>query len=282
MAIAARKTHPLLTLLVGDFTPPEFQPVAEQLGHLTEIETAVDCNAAQSRIRADSILPDVIVVAHLWPGQHPHEHLDQLQRSAPLARILALGSSWCEGEPRTGLPWPGMLRTYWHCWLAHWKRDFLRFSDSQLPTWGLPTTATDDERTLFCHPREVSSGKFLAVRSQCDDLADMLCTVCRRWGFGAVWLDPRCPPRIEGPAAILWEGNPTRLHDLRTVRQMYPETPVLALIDFPRWEDVRQVELLGPATVLSKPLNLDDLFSRLEDLLSDRPTEQVQRPRGVA
>jgi len=63
---------------------------------------------------------------------------------------------------------------------------------------------------------------------------------------------------------------------------MHPETPILALIDFPRWEDVRQVELLGPAAVLSKPLNLEDLFSRLEDLLSDRPTEQVQRPVGVA
>ena len=128
-------------------------------------------------------------------------------------------------------------------------------------------TTTDDERILFFHKDTEPSQKLIAVRSGCPDLADMLCSACRGWGFGTVWLDPRHPPRIEGPAAILWEGNSAGLDDLQTIREFYPQTPILVLIDFPRWEDIQQVSLLGSAAVLSKPLNLDDLFSRLADLL---------------
>jgi DNA-binding response OmpR family regulator len=110
----------------------------------------------------------------------------------------------------------------------------------------------------------------------------MLCSACHRWGFGTVWLDPRHPPRIEGPAAILWEGNSAGLHDLHTIREFYPQTPILALIDFPRWEDTQQVALLGSAAVLSKPLNLDDLFSRLTDLLHKSKDAQNHWTRSIA
>ncbi len=150
----AHKGHPPRALLIGDFTLPEFQPVADQLARMAETEVVADCYAAHDCLRLGGPSPELIVVAHLWPGQHPHQALDQLQKSAPLTRILALAGSWCEGEPRTGTPWPGMIRTYWHNWLAHWKRDFKRFSSAQLPSWGLPMTTTEDERILFIARRQ--------------------------------------------------------------------------------------------------------------------------------
>jgi len=278
----ARRGEPPRALLIGDFTLPEFQPVAEQLTSMAETEVVADCDAAHNWLRKGGTPPELMVVAHLWPGQHPHQALVQLQKLAPLTRILALAGSWCEGEPRTGTPWPGMIRTYWHNWLAHWKRDFKRFSNAQLPSWGLPMTTTEDERILFVLQDTEPSQKLIAVRSGCPDLADMLCSACRGWGYGTVWLDPRHPPRIEGPAAILWEGNSAGLHDLHTVREFYPQTPILALIDFPRWEDTQQVALLGSAAVLSKPLNLQDLFSRLTDLLHKNKDAPNHWTRSIA
>ena len=50
--------------------------------------------------------PDVIVVAQAFPGQFSHQAIDRLRRLAPLARMVGLMGSWCEGEMRTGSPWP--------------------------------------------------------------------------------------------------------------------------------------------------------------------------------
>jgi CheY-like chemotaxis protein len=267
MKVSSSAARSVRVLLLGDFTPAEFQPVAEEIRQLADVETVANCGAAESRLQSGNIPPDLIVVAQLWPGQHLHMDLDRVQRAAPLSRLIALGGSWCEGQQRSGTPWPGMLRTYWHSWLAHWRRDFLRLSVSQLPSWGLPIVATDDERALFCHIRAKPKRELIAVRSHCFDMADMLVSVCRRQGYAAVWLDPLHPPRVDGPAAVLWEGNPRGFDDLRAVRGRYPQIPLLALLDFPRWEDVERAKQIGAVSVLAKPLSLDDLFGRLVDIL---------------
>ena len=93
----ARKQHPPRALLIGDFTLPEFQPVAHQISDVAETEVVEDCYAAHHWLQQSGTSPELMVVAHLWPGQHPHQALDQLQQSAPLTRILALAGSWCEG-----------------------------------------------------------------------------------------------------------------------------------------------------------------------------------------
>lgn len=255
-------------MLIGDFRPPEFRSVAEQLGRIARIETAANCPAAILNLADADHVPDVIVLAQLWPGQHLHGQLDQLHRIAPLTRILAVSGTWCEGESRSGSPWPGMLRTYWHCWLAHWCRDFARLASAQLPAWGLPTTATDAERAMLPRRQVPATGGLIAIRSQSYDFVDMLCEACQRQGYGTVWLDPRRrAPRIDGPTAILWDGAPGTLSDLETVRATYPHSPILALVDFPRWEDVRQAEAAGAGAVLAKPFLLDDLFLLLDAMI---------------
>ena len=65
---------------------------------------------------------DVIVVAEDRPGQYSEETIDRLRRLAPLARVVGLLGSWCEGESRTGRPWPASIRVYWHQWLPRFGR----------------------------------------------------------------------------------------------------------------------------------------------------------------
>ena len=278
------RSRSLSALLIGDFRSPTFQPVADQIRSAADVETAADCDDAIAMVNDTAYVPNIIVVAQRWPGQYHHGKLDQLQRAVPLGRILALSGTWCEGELRSGLPWPGMVRTYWHAWLARWDKEFSRHAAAELPAWGLPTTATAAERTLLTYDFPASNGGLIAVYSPSHDTADMLCATCRQFGYGAVWLDQRRPPHIEGPTAILWEGSPDALDDLADARATFPDVPLFALMDFPRWEDVEKAKSLGAATVLSKPFMIDDLHRQLDAVLnsSSRAKATDERLRVVA
>ena len=118
-------------------------------------------------------------------------------------------------------------------------------------------------------------GKLIAIRSQREDMADMLAAACRSQGYSAAWLDPRYPLRLEGPDAILWEGSPDQLRDLQNTHHRYRQAPVLALLDFPRIDDLEQATRLGAAEILSKPTHLEDMFVRLAALLDAQQTAET-------
>ena len=113
-------------MLLGHFSIPEFQPVADAIGHFAQVDTAHNCKEAAARLQSGRPTVDLVVVAERWPGEHAHGQLDRVQRAAPLVRLLAIGSSWCEGQQRSGNPWPGMLQMGWQSWLPHWQTDFVR------------------------------------------------------------------------------------------------------------------------------------------------------------
>ena len=67
-----------------------------QLDHCETVEEA--CQVGSHRP------PDVFIVLQPRPGSVSTQAINQLHSSAPLAGLLALLGSWCEGEPRTGYP----------------------------------------------------------------------------------------------------------------------------------------------------------------------------------
>src|SRR3954462_14967953 len=87
--------------LVGDVEHQDFREAIELL-------------RTESRLVADwASLPELIIVAQNRPDSICSDRLDHLRRDAPLAGIVALLGSWCEGETRTRRPWPGVHRVYW-------------------------------------------------------------------------------------------------------------------------------------------------------------------------
>ena len=261
-------------LLVGSFSASEFQPLSVAIGRIATLQTAADCTSAVQYLKSHPSGIDLVIVAERWPGEHAHTELDRVQRAAPLARLLAVGSSWCEGQARSGTPWPGMLHKVWHSWLTHWETDLIRCSQRELPSFGLPIVANEHERTLFrCFPPQAKD-RLIAISSQREDMADMLVTACRDQGYATVWLDPHHPLRIEGPNAILWEGSPDCLDTLQKIHTRYRQAPLIALLDFPRIEDIKRATDMGAAEILPKPTYLEDLFHRLDSLLSDPQTQQ--------
>jgi hypothetical protein len=138
----------LSILLVGDITRDEFAGIRATLDRWAAVSVVGDVEAAAAALAEGDIVPDAIVVAQSFPGQFSHTAIDRLRRLAPLARILGLMGSWCEGEMRSGSPWPSTARIYWHQWPAHADRQFHQMAAGQACSWTLPPTATEEERLL--------------------------------------------------------------------------------------------------------------------------------------
>src|SRR5689334_21081356 len=71
-------------------------------------------------VAAEAGQVELVVVAQSRPGAVPFGEVERVMRAAPLAGVVALLGSWCEGEARTGRPWRGVQRLYWYEFPAWW------------------------------------------------------------------------------------------------------------------------------------------------------------------
>ncbi len=261
----------LTALLIGDFGRQEFSEAAETIaraGKVAMVDTLAD---ALQRIDGGQFQPDLIVLACAWPGQFDHAQLYALRRRLPLARFLSVLGSWCEGETRSGDPWPGMLRTYWHHWLPHWSSELRQFVRHQLTTWGLPTTASDDERWIGAAPLPQGGQGLILIQSATWDMAEMLCQSCQQRGYATVWMPPHGDGLVAGISAVLWDAPDVNVAELGRCRQALPTAVIIALVDFPRSQEVQAARAAGVSLVMGKPLRMDDLFAELARRTARRP-----------
>lgn len=258
----------ICVLLVGDTGRREFAQARASLEASGRVVNAADTESAAAVLGGEQFVPDVIVVAQAYPDQFSTLQVDRLRRLAPLARVLALLGSWCEGETRTGHPWPAAIRVYWHQWLPRWHQEIARLREGLCPTWGLPVTATEEERLLASADESLPRREgLLAIVSPRYEMGDWLSAACRSHGYTTVWLQPHRPLRAEGAVAAIFDATDclgSEFDQLKRLAAALPRTPILALLDFPRIEDERRAIEGGAAAVLAKPLLLEDLMWHLD------------------
>lgn len=228
----------------------------------------LDLPSAIAWLQAQPHSPELIVVAQQRPGEVSPEQIERLRGQAPLARIVGLLGSWCEGEARSGRPWPGVERVYWHQWPGWRKRELHRRSS-------VPQTASMEERLLAesdapIADREISRG-VVVICSQNREAAQLWLDTLHQRQYSAVLLD--MPPRQTlGVAAALWDSddcNAAELGELRQLVMAVRPAPVVAVLGFPRLEARERVMAAGAAAVLSKPLMLADLWASLPGAAAD-------------
>ncbi len=258
----------LSILLLGDTRRTEFERARTVANSCGAVREFADVASAAAALAEAHVVPDVIVIAQSFPGQFSHEAIDGLRRLAPLARVVGLMGSWCEGEMRTGSPWPGVVRTYWHQWTARCTRQLDRLAAGQSTSWALPPTATEEERLLAnISERWPRCEGVVVIQSRSQETADWLSAACRSRGLATVRQRSPATARVEGATAAIYDaanlcdGEYDELHHLAAA--MRP-APVIALLAFPRVEDQQRALWAGAATVLSKPLAVDDLFWELD------------------
>jgi CheY-like chemotaxis protein len=274
--------------LIGDLDRPEFQGVGEFLESLGQVHRFLEADTAASVLAAGEIVSDLTVIVQSFPGEFSQEVIDRLRAASPVSRMIALLGSWCEGEMRSGQPWPTVIRLYWHQGLGRIGREIRRLARGDCPQWGLPLTATEEERLLAATPRSRTGSRPVAGRTGFQPVEtngksafhegligiaarryesfDWLAAACRLRDYATLWLRGPQYPLVEGFSAILVDGtdfHAAEFEDLRQIALRYPQALRIAIMDFPRIEDHRRLYEAGAAAVFSKPLSVEDLFEEV-------------------
>jgi CheY-like chemotaxis protein len=298
----------LSVLLLGSTDRPEFLEARKALEGLARVIPAPDLDAACAVLAPgdstwaglsetggrEQVAVDMIAVAQVYPGQFSGEAMERLARLAPLARVVGLLGSWCEGEARSGQPWPGAVRVYWHQWPARCHQELRRMEQGLCCSWCLPPTATDEERLLALADQPLPRREgLIAIYSPSFDMRDWLSQACRRAGYATVaaagdgwrvgnrnaichkpattYLPPpvaRHAPPVQGARAALFDAFDCRGDELEQIGRLAAvlrPAPVIVLMSFPRVEDRDRVLAAGAAALLSKPVALEDLYWQIEE-----------------
>jgi CheY-like chemotaxis protein len=242
--------------LIGEVDHPDFR---EAIGLL--------CSDAPIPIAQAS--PELIVVAQTRPDVICSNELNYLRRAVPLAGIVALLGSWCEGETRTGRPWLGIQRLYWYEFPAWWRRQLQLRAANRCPDWARPSVQLPRPNQQREPRRRRTSSGLIVLRTPKRDNADALADALNQAGHSTTWQrHDRARSHTRGALAGIWDGG--QLSDAENVdlaafctQMSRDRAPVVALLDFPRRDCVDRAYEAGASAVLGKPYLNSDLLATL-------------------
>ncbi|MCH8922900.1 MAG: hypothetical protein IIA67_07095, partial [Planctomycetes bacterium] len=248
----------------------EFREAASIIKETAQVIKAADVDEAARRLTEGEYSPELIVLAQAHPGQFSLRQVAHLQQAAPFARLVALLGSQCEGETRTGRPWPGVQRAFWYQWPARWRAELARRREGRSPSWGQPRTANEEELLLSSlWPRRQCRG-LVAIHTPHFEMAETLADACGERGLSTVWVGPHRPSQLHGARAALWDAgrlDGEELARLAHFRQRIDGAPIGVLVDFPRVQHREQLMAAGATFIVGRPFLAEELFVPLEEQL---------------
>jgi hypothetical protein len=216
--------------------------------------------------------PELIVVAHARPGSVSFQKLDSLRRAAPLASVLVLAGTWCEGEARTGRVWQGVQRLYWYEFTAWWRQQLTFRAAGACPDWARPDEFRSTRSLRRWHSSSRASHSVLLTTH--DDAAyGALADVVLRAGYIPARATGSLVPSGPKSAAAIWDGgqlSPDEEQQLSRLCERVMPMPTIALLDFPRRDRIDRAVEIGASAVLGKPWSNVSLLATLESVIAVR------------
>jgi CheY-like chemotaxis protein len=257
-------------IFIGDWTDSQFgQTLAWLRDHVRLREFAVVETAEQS-LQDKGLCPVVVFLGQSRRGQFGADCIERLLRAAPLARIVVIIGAWCEGETRSGAPLAGTHRVAWHQAPHVAPRELAALAAGRASIWSWP--AGDDQAA----PRPVfhsqTAGRLIVALSESRASAESIALALRELGFSTLAGRPAQPVLVFGATAVVWDVPASNAHadaQWRSLQEWLPNVPVVALVGFPRVDDVERLRSLGVSAVLAKPFQIDDLVSNVQSLADD-------------
>ena len=265
-------------LFIGDRSHHEFREPVAWLSEYCDLTFSSCIDEAAVRLASDRETTEVIVIAAARPGQFSQRDVTSLLRRAPLARIIGLMGGWCEGEMRTGQPWRGVTRVYWHQFVPRLAEELI--GNSPRGRLVMPKTFTESELSRIAFPVPKVRERGLAViRAVSLESYEAIAEACHAIGHSTMWVNLRQPAFVSGATVAIWDVALSIDLDREAltafVRQVQP-APVIAMLGFPRASDRQQAVEFGAACVVSKPYLLQELWTELTRVPAECP-ELVQR-----
>lgn len=208
---------------------------------------------------------DLVVITQGRRGVVPDEDIDRIQSTFATTPIVALLGSWCEGEKRSGSPWPGIPRIYWHQWQGQFQQFLNCLQENNIHPWQMPATTTaSDEVVAGPHFGEESFSGIVAVSAWTKTQFDMIEDALSAFNAKSCWVE-----------RSTWDGEAKELvkvvivdddsltGDLETrirwIISTFGQVPVVLTLGFPRKDEVESLQAMGVGAVVSKPFKLGDL-----------------------
>lgn len=286
-------SRPQVAELIGFLQSRTRLTVLSDLADLASLDV-VAANGDRSAIASTSAEPaaiDLIVLAPALPSEYSAEQVERLVDLWPIAMRVVLVDSWLEGETRSGRPWPGVARLYWDQFLPQWELAEREDSPNLGIRWRPPTWTADEgillrvdvghknppEAKLMARQRtrerQESRVPHALVCAETSENRRTLLEVCQQSGWRADGISPPTQDGVaedwqdgllpESPLVVLYDASPQldrRERHIQWLRNRWPETALILLVDFPRHEEVARAERWGVFRVLGKPYRLEDLL----------------------
>ncbi|MCA9174783.1 MAG: hypothetical protein KDB14_09900 [Planctomycetales bacterium] len=207
----------------------------------------------------------MVAMAQPRRGVWTNADCEQVIAAAPLARLMGVHGSWCEGWQRTGHPWTGAEHCYWHqvpLRVRRWSRELtppatLSFAEQLGWSWNSNTDSGLVAGASISPDGPATERGILvsAAAAHRAALGDALASL------GWRLLQPDDAQRAVG---VIWDGDVRIPADCRRLEQLIAlKLPTLAVTCAPRLQDWQALANLG-ASVLTKPYWLADLRDWLE------------------
>lgn len=258
-------------LVTGDYWHQDFQHIVSGFGvpvtlvPIDKVETVSESSF------------DLVVIAQSRRNQFFTEDIEQIQEMVGGIPVVALLGSWCEGEIRSGSPWPGVIRVYWHQWKGHYERFAKQLADTGITQWHMPRTSTVADRIVSRRPLTVNAEEiqYIGISAWSPTQHAMLDDAIKSLGWKSRWVE-----------RFMWDGETTKMisaicveadgwstslqNRIKWLRSEIPNAPLVLLLNYPRESELEAIHDAGVSEVISKPFELDDLKSAVVRAVESR------------
>ncbi len=252
----------LETLAIGPWHRGEFALTRARIPESRSWNSVANCESASVVLDSGQILPELILLAQHLPGTYQQRDVEQLRRAAPLAQIVVVAGTWCEGEPRTGKPLTGVLRLYWYELIPWWQHVQANRSWSLCLDGPIARRHTD---RIFDYDFKIDS--YVAIHAFSLASFEALASSLGAYGMECVWTrqEPELPQQI---AVGIWDGGQLDAQEIARVQSFATmiherQGSLIVLLEFPRKEHFSQLDEIGITTVFGKPFIVEELANEI-------------------
>jgi hypothetical protein len=259
-------------LAVGAWDRTEFRLVRDGLDSARRWPTAATLADA---VTSGGPPPEVVLLALPRPGRLGQEDIDRVRAAWPLARVVIVAGSWCEGELRSGRPPTGAVRLYWHEFGDWWRAACAAWARSEAPPWSEPLDDLRGGQTIAvtgAAAGNAAAGLTLAIHAA--DCGTFEATAASLAGCGWQCCWHHSGLAANDFAALLWNGGQLDERELGELAAFCAalsprSTPVLVLLDYPRAEHIAAIRDAGAQGLLGKPYQAALVDQQLRRMLQE-------------
>ena len=179
---------------------------------------------------------DLVVVAQSRRGQYSKDQIENIQNMFPTTPIVGLLGSWCEGEVRSGNPWPGVLRVYWHQWEGRFADFKKQLEEEGVTDWHVPRTTSVGDLIANSNFRpDGQMNLFVAISAWTETKHSMISDAIDSYGWTSCWVERAIwnAETVSAVDAICIEADvwcDDLANRIKWIRSEVPQTPMVLVL----------------------------------------------------